>query len=103
MKYLTLILLAGLSNLSAQTPPPPPPEGHRPPPSPVVGAIDINHDGMISAEEIALASESLRQLDRNQDGQLTRDEFCPPPPPRDQKPPQQSQQEESGQKTNSGY
>ena len=54
---------------------------HRPPPSPVINALDANQDGVISADEIANASAALLTLDKNGDGQLTRDEFCPPPPP----------------------
>jgi hypothetical protein len=53
---------------------------HRPPPLPVITALDANQDGVISADEIANASTTLLTLDKNGDGQLTRDEFCPPPP-----------------------
>jgi hypothetical protein len=53
--------------------------GHRPPP-PIFEALDLNHDGIISADEIAKASESLKKLDKNGDGQLTRDELRPPRP-----------------------
>lgn len=61
---------------------------HRPPcGGPLLGAIDANHDGVISADEIANASAALATLDANGDGELTRDEFCPrppmPPPPGD--------------------
>ena len=51
--------------------------GHRPPPSPLVGALDANHDGVIDADEIANASAALKTLDKNGDGQLTRDELRP--------------------------
>jgi hypothetical protein len=94
----TLVIAACISPLAAQPrqspggqqqqggqgqqPPPPPPNGQRPPPPPLVGAIDANHDGVISADEIANASEALKQLDQDGDGQLSREEFCPPPPPR---------------------
>jgi hypothetical protein len=54
---------------------------HRPPPSPIIAALDANHDGVIGADEIANASAALLTLDKNGDGQLTRDEYCPPPPP----------------------
>lgn len=55
----------------------------RPPPSPLIEALDANHDGIIDANEIANAPAELKALDKNGDGTLTRDEFCPPPP-RDQ-------------------
>ena len=44
-------------------------------------ALDTNHDGILSADEIANASASLKKLDRNGDGQLTEDELRPPPHP----------------------
>jgi hypothetical protein len=82
-------LVAQPSPNGEQPPPPPPPGEHRPPP-PVIAVIDANHDGVISADEIANASEALKQLDKNQDGQLTRDEMRPPPPPDGGKGPQDS-------------
>jgi hypothetical protein len=79
----TLLAAACIATLSAQ----PPQDGQQqqdgvrpPPPPPIVGAVDANHDGTISAEEIANASEALKQLDQDGDGQLSREEFCPPPP-----------------------
>lgn len=54
--------------------------GHRPPPNPLFEALDLNHDGVISADEIAKASDSLKKLDKNGDGQLTHDETRPPRP-----------------------
>ena len=59
-----------------------PPGGrhHRPPPSPIVEALDANHDGVIDATEIANASVALKALDKNGDGRLTADEFRPPRP-----------------------
>lgn len=56
------------------------PGGHRPPPSPVVGVLDANHDGVIDAQEIANAPTALASLDANGDGTLTPDELRPPPP-----------------------
>jgi EF hand len=88
---ITLALLAfGISALAVNAqdagtnaPPPDAPfGGHRPPPSPLVMALDVNHDGVIDSNEIANASAELKTLDKNGDGQLTPDEFCPPPPPR---------------------
>ncbi len=49
---------------------------------PLLAALDANHDGVIDAEEIANAVAALKKLDRNGDGQLTRDEYQPPRPPR---------------------
>ena len=56
------------------------PRRHRPPPVAIIGALDANHDGVIDADEIANASEVLKKLDKNGDGQLTPDEFMGPPP-----------------------
>lgn len=53
-----------------------------PPTPPIVKALDANGDDVIDASEIANASAELKSLDKNGDGQLTRDEFCPPPPMR---------------------
>jgi hypothetical protein len=60
-------------------------QGFRPPPSPLVRALDVNHDGIIDANEIANAPAELKTLDKNGDGQLTPDEYRPrrphgPPP-----------------------
>jgi len=63
--------------------PPRPPNADstfRPPPSPLIEALDVNHDGIIDSNEIANAPAELKKLDKNGDGKLTRDEFCPPPP-----------------------
>lgn len=54
--------------------------GHRPPPPPVLVVLDANHDGVIDATEIANASAALLTLDKNGDGQLTREELRPPRP-----------------------
>jgi hypothetical protein len=50
------------------------------PPSPLMEALDANHDGIIDADEIANASVALKTLDKNGDGKLTRDELRPPRP-----------------------
>jgi len=47
---------------------------------PLVAALDTDTNGVISAEEIANAPASLKALDKNGDGQLTRDELFPKPP-----------------------
>ena len=54
--------------------------GHRPPPLPLILALDANHDGVIESNEIANASAALLTLDKNGDGQLTKDEYLPPLP-----------------------
>jgi Ca2+-binding EF-hand superfamily protein len=48
-----------------------------PPPDPIMSALDVNHDGVIDASEIANASAALKTLDKNGDGQLTLDEIYP--------------------------
>ena len=47
------------------------------PQSPVVRALDLNGDGVISTEELAKATESLKTLDKNGDGKLSADEYRP--------------------------
>jgi hypothetical protein len=42
-----------------------------------VAAIDLNHDGVLGADEIAKASETLRQMDKDGDGTLTAAELRP--------------------------
>jgi Ca2+-binding EF-hand superfamily protein len=42
--------------------------------SPILNAVDADQDGTLSAAEIAAAPGRLRQLDKNGDGKLTRDE-----------------------------
>jgi EF hand len=56
--------------------------GHHPP-DPLMLALDVNHDGVIDADEIANASATLKALDKNGDGKLTLDELRPPRPPQD--------------------
>lgn len=58
------------------------PGGKHHPPPPLIAALDLNHDGVISADEIKKAPESLLTLDKNGDGQLTREELHPPRPNR---------------------
>jgi Ca2+-binding EF-hand superfamily protein len=48
-----------------------------PPPRPVILAIDTDHDGKFSVEEIAAASVGLITLDADHDGQLTSLEYLP--------------------------
>ncbi len=49
-------------------------------PDPLVRALDSNHDGVISADEIANAPASLKALDANGDGVISFDELHPPRP-----------------------
>lgn len=71
----------------------PPPRGPRPdgdknfhpPVPPVLAALDANGDKTISADEIANASAALKKLDKNGDGQLTKEELRPELPPRGDK------------------
>jgi hypothetical protein len=60
--------------------PPRPPwadSNFHPPTSPLVEALDVNHDSIIDSNEIANASAELLTLDKNHDGQLTPDEYRP--------------------------
>ena len=56
---------------------------HGPPPSPLFDALDTNHDGVLSADEIAAAPESLKKLDKSGSGQIKREDLMPPPRDRD--------------------
>ena len=44
---------------------------------PIVSALDKNQDQVIDSDEIEKASDSLKTLDKNSDGQLTMDELYP--------------------------
>ncbi len=65
--------------------PPVNPPPNKPPMPPVIAALDVDRDGTVSAEELADAPESLKVLDKNNDGELSPAELRPlgPPPPRD--------------------
>lgn len=52
-------------------------------------ALDLNHDGELSADEIAHASASLLALDKNGDGKLDREELRPQRPAGERPPPPQ--------------
>jgi hypothetical protein len=78
----------GKSNNRQQGPPPPQSSGkdsgqsgHKGPKFPLMEALDVNHDGILSADEIKNAPQTLKSLDNNGDGELTPDEFAPPRPP----------------------
>ena len=46
--------------------------------SPLLSAIDVNHDGRIDGAELADAPARLKSLDKNSDGKITRDEGALP-------------------------
>jgi len=77
----TLALLAlGAAALAARAqdhPGGPPMRGHRPPPLPLITALDASRDRRIDSNEIANASAVLLTLDKNNDGQLTTNEYLP--------------------------
>ncbi len=50
------------------------------PPLPLVDVIDKDHDGELSAEELASAPAALKSLDANKDGVLRDEEIMPPMP-----------------------
>lgn len=45
--------------------------------SPAFQALDADHDGVVSAAELANAAKALQTLDQNGDGKLTEDEVRP--------------------------
>ena len=47
----------------------------------LVRVLDLDKDGIISADEIKAAPQSLAELDKNADGALSRDELKPGKPP----------------------
>jgi len=49
-------------------------------PPPLVAALDVNHDDVIDANEMANAATALKVVDKNSDGQLSLPEVLPPPP-----------------------
>jgi len=57
-----------------------PPPGMTPPP--IIGALDADQDGKISAQEIQGAAEALKSLDQDGDGVLSRNELRPQRGPR---------------------
>lgn len=99
-RFFVLAMCAGLAMVLAigslaQPPGPPRPRGkddrrgpgrelHPPPPPPdrLMEAIDADHDGTISADEIAKAGDAIKKLDRDGDGKISHEELRPPRPPR---------------------
>lgn len=62
--------------------PPGGPNGGRPRmASPLMEALDTNHDGTLDAGEIKNAAVALLKLDKNGDGKLTQEELRPARPP----------------------
>jgi Ca2+-binding EF-hand superfamily protein len=80
-----MLAVLSLPALYAQGPPPQNPAAPAAPPlpfmqaSPLLNALDVNHDGKIDAAELANAPARLKTLDKNADGKLTRDEAGLPP------------------------
>lgn len=82
--FVSLGLAAAVS-MAQQPPPPgdraggdrPPRDGDRGPP-PFMAALDVNSDGMLDQDEIEMAVDSLKTLDKNRDGKLTMEELMPP-------------------------
>ena len=54
--------------------------GGQRPVSPIIEALNLNMDGVIDADELAKAAESLKKLDKNGDGKITEDEYRPQRP-----------------------
>lgn len=75
-----------------------PPHPPMRPVPPLIAALDTDRDGTISAAEMSGAGESLKELDRNHDGQLTPEELRPmgPPPKGPQGPAQEPEGPSAG-------
>ena len=92
-KHTTATKPSATSKKTTPTQPGQPPQAGQPPqpgmhpqgpPPPVIGALDADHNGMVSAEELTNATEALKKLDKNGDGELSMDELLGGgPPPRD--------------------
>ena len=54
---------------------------HGPPPSPLFDALDTNHDGVISADEMSDAPASLKSMLKNGSTAIKREDLRPPHPP----------------------
>lgn len=85
MKRLTwglgVVIVAGVASAVAEPPngrgrPPAGPEGG-PRGNPVIEALDVDHDHLISGEELKNATAALLTLDQNHDGTLSEGEFGP--------------------------
>lgn len=82
MKLVVLSVLSiGLALAQDGPPRPGGPQGQRAPrQTMLMMAIDADHDGMISAEEIAGASKAILTLDKDGDGTITPEELRPQRP-----------------------
>jgi len=79
---LGFLVAAGVATAVAQPPagrggPPGGGMGGGRPPMPLVEALDIDRDRVISANELKNATSSLLTLDKNNDGKLTENEYGP--------------------------
>ena len=82
MWTLGVLIAAGTSSAMAQPPGGPGGPGGGGPGggrgrSVIIEALDTDHDGVISPEEIKNATVALLSLDKNKDGKLTDDEYRP--------------------------
>ena len=88
--FATLMCGVSTTALFAQGPgggPPPgggPGQHHGPPPSPLFDALDTNHDGVISADEMTSAPASLKAMLKTGETALTREDVRPAHPPQGQ-------------------
>jgi hypothetical protein len=74
------LLVALMATATVNAAPPKPPVDRRPPPPLLLPALDGDRDGALSADEIANSAAALAELDKNEDGMLSRKEISPPPP-----------------------
>ncbi len=74
-----LAMTAAITTASAQRPPR---DGDRRPAfvPPVFAALDTNHDQVLSAAEVEQAADILEAFDKNNDGEITLEEFHRPSP-----------------------
>ncbi len=78
-------MMASAGGQPGERPPQPPPPGPGRPPffpgGPLMATLDADRDGELSADEIGDAPKALKQLDKDGDGKLSRQELMPPFPP----------------------
>ena len=79
---LASAILTAIAQNEERPQPPGGPNGGRPRmASPLMEALDTNHDGTLDASEIKNATAALLKLDKNGDGKLTQEELRPARPP----------------------